>query len=107
MGRLEGNEYSRLNQLIKGDNKRPTTITNATVRNMSPLSIRIEDETIDTPYEGLIVNDDLLTHTRRMRVAGGAWQSYEVESPLKVGDRVIVAITNDDQLVYVIAKAAL
>lgn len=113
MTRLEGSGYSRLAQMFGPSKRQPITITTADIKTFSEddsgydISIRVDGDSIDTPTEAITVIDELLTHTRRMRVVGGTWQSYEIESPLKVGDRVIVAIENDGQLIYVLAKAAL
>jgi len=86
---LEGSGASRLLQLFSGDNTHHTTITTAVIRTPLPnLSVRIDGETIDTPSQGIIYADG-------------------VKDKLTVNTRVIVAIANDGQLVYILDKAVI
>lgn len=90
MTRLEGNGFSRLTGAIFGDKRQPTDISLATVTTLPPnISIRIDGESIDTPSIGIVMAERL------------------TQSPLSVGNRVIVAIANDGQLVYVLDKAVI
>lgn len=107
MPRFEGDAYSRLVQMLRGDNILPTTLTNATVTQVNPLAIRVFGDNDDTPLIGLIVTESLAERTVNLRLQGtGEYQTYDVESPLKVGDRVIIVLADDGQLVYVIDKMA-
>lgn len=124
MTQLEGDGYTRLAQLMRG-NKTPLSITQATVTTEPPdLSVRVDGDNFDTPSEGLVVADELLTHTRTIDFKGGTISGnvngfhgpgnltsltitdgeLTVKSPLKVGDKVIVAVADDGQLIYVLAK---
>lgn len=103
---LEGSGAARLFQLL-GSKTEPTTITLATVVSPSPISVRVDGDTIDTPSEGIIVAENLTNHSRTMRIVGGTYQQYEIQSNLKTGDRVIVAIANNGQLIYVLDKAVI
>lgn len=103
---LEGDAYTRILNMI-GDGTESTTLTLATVVSPSPISVRVDGDSVDTPSQGIIVAEHLTQHKRTMRVAGGSFQEYEIQSNLNAGDRVIVAISNDGQLIYVIDKAVI
>lgn len=120
---LEGSGASRLLQLFGGDKTHPTTITTAVIRTPLPdISIRIDGEPIDTPSQGIIVAEHLTEHTRTVSISGGTVSgnvseggtlnsltvgnaTMTIKTNLKAGDRVIVAIANDGQLVYILDKA--
>lgn len=103
----EGNGARRLLQLLRGDDSQATTLTTGVIKSPLPdISVRIDGETIDTPAQGIIVAEHLAQHTRQWRLSGGgSYQEYEVKSNLNVNDRVIVAIANDGQLVFILDKA--
>ena len=105
MTQLEGSGAMRLLRLFR-ETTQPTTLSLATVTSPPPsLSIRIDGDSFDTPMQGLVVAEHLTQHKRTMRVNDSTYQQYEIQSNLNVGDRVIVAIANDGQLVYVLDKA--
>ena len=85
---LEGNGATRLLKLF-GNRGASTTITLATVVNPSPISVRVDGDSIDTPAEGIIVAESA------------------DKAGLSADDRVIVVIGNDGQLVYVLDKAVI
>lgn len=127
MEQLEGSGARRLLTLFGGDKTQPTTITMATVRSPLPeISVRVDGESIDTPAQGIIVAEYLTEHKRTISFSadvGGNVDGYHgpgnlrnlqiakkemtIHSDLKVGDRVIVAIANDGQLIYVLDKAVI
>ncbi|MGY3188813.1 hypothetical protein [Lysinibacillus sp. TE18511] len=88
MTQLEGSGASRLLQMFGGDKTQPTTITTAIIQSVSPILVRVDGDSIDTPEQGIIMADSVV-------------------AKLQVGVRVIVAITNDGQLVYVLDKAVI
>lgn len=88
MTQLEGSGAARLLQLLAGDKTQPTTITTAVIQSITPLLVRVDGDSIDTPEQGIIIADTAL-------------------SKLENGLRVIVAIANDGQLVYVLDKAVI
>lgn len=102
---LEGSGASRLLQLFRRDGE-PTTITLATVVNPSPISVRVDGDSIDTPSEGIIVAEHLTEHRRSITFKGEDTELV-LKSALKKDDRVIVAIANNGQLIYVIDKAVI
>lgn len=116
---LEGSGAQRLLKLL-GTKTEPTTITLATVVSPSPISIRVDGDSIDTPKEGIIVAEHLMEHKRTVSYKGGTVNVSETasslsivdgeltfKSALKKDDRVIVAIANNGQLIYVIDKAVI
>lgn len=128
MTQLEGSGASRLLQMFGGDKTQPTTITNATIQSVSPISVRVDGDSIDTPEQGIIVAEHLTEHTRTVSFTGGTvsgqvqdtysgggdLKSLDIvdgeltfKCDLKQGDKVIVAIVNDGQLVYVLDKAVI
>lgn len=104
---LEGNGAQRLIKLFGGGSTQPLTFTLATIVKPSPITVRIDGDTEDTPSVGIIVAEHLTDHKRTMHIVGGAYQEYEIQSNLDVGDRVIAVIANDGQLVYVLDKAVI
>lgn len=128
MTQLEGSGAARLLQLFGGDGTQPTTITNAIIQSVSPISVRVDGESIDTPEQGIIVAEHLTEHKRTISYTGGTvsgqvqdtytgggdLKTLEIvdgeltfKCDLKIGDKVIVAIANDGQLVYVLDKAVI
>lgn len=86
---LEGTGGSRLLQAVRthgNGTEQPTTIKLATVVRTSPITLRIDGDSIDTPSQCIVMTE---TYANKR----------------KQGDRVIVAIANDGQLIYVIDKA--
>lgn len=103
---LEGSGAARLLKMF-GNNDEPTTITLATVVSPSPtISVRVDGDSIDTPSEGIIVAEQLTEHKRLITYKGEDGE-MTLKSALKKGDRVIVAIANNGQLIYVIDKAVI
>lgn len=102
---LEGSGAARLLKIF-GNNDEPTTITLATVVSPSPISVRVDGDSIDTPSEGIIVAEQLTEHKRLIAYKGEDGE-MTLKPALKKGDRVIVAIANNGQLIYVIDKAVI
>lgn len=102
---LEGSGAARLLKMF-GNNDEPTTITLATVVSQSPISVRVDGDSIDTPSEGIIVAEQLTEHKRLITYKDEDGE-MTLKSALKKGDRVIVAIANNGQLIYVIDKAVI
>lgn len=120
MTQLEGSGAARLLKLFGGDGTQPTTITNATIQTVSPISVRVDGDSVDTPEQGIIVAEHLMEHTRTISFTGGTVTvggglttldivdgELTFKCDLKEGDKVIVAIVNDGQLVYVLDKAVI
>lgn len=126
MTQLEGSGASRLLGLFR-DSTKPVSITLATVKTLPPeISVRVDGDSVDTPHEGIIVAEHLIEHGRTITfnddVAGGVdgyhgrgtlrnlqitRKQLTIHCDLKVDDRVIVAIADDGQLVYVLDKAVI
>ena len=124
MTQLEGSGASRLLQMFKSDTT-PVTLTLATITALPPeISVRVDGDSIDTPHEGIIVAEHLTEHKRTITFSNDATGNVDgfhgpgnlrdlqitqkemtVHCDLKEGDRVIVAIADDGQLVYVLDKA--
>lgn len=102
---LEGSGAARLLKIF-GNNDEPTTITLATVVSPSPISVRVDGDSIDTPSEGIIVAEQLTEHKRLITYKGEDGE-MTLKLALKKDDRVIVAIANNGQLIYVIDKAVI
>ena len=103
----EGNGASRLNQLIVGDTSKISSLVMGVITSPLPnISVRLDGESIDTPTQGIVVAEHLADHKREWRLSGsGSYQTYEIKSNLKAGDRVICNVANDGQLVYILDKA--
>lgn len=126
MTQLEGSGASRLLSLFRPGTK-PVSITLATVKTLPPeISVRVDGDSVDTPHEGIIVAEHLTEHKRTITFDGdvtghvdgfhgpGTLRNLQISSKqmtvhcdLKVDDRVIVAIADDGQLVYVLDKAVM
>jgi hypothetical protein len=124
--RFEGDGAARLIQLIRhhGYNK-DVDIELATVTAAPPnIKIKLDNTKLELGKGDLIVAESLLDHERVYSVEGGTvngsvsdggtLQSLTVtngkltiQSPLKVGDRVIVASIKDGQLYVVLDKAVM
>lgn len=124
MTQMEGSWASRLDQLFTS-NTTPLTLTLATITAIPPeISVRVDGDSIDTPHEGIIVAEHLTEHKRTITFSDDATghvdgfhgpgalrdlritqKEMTVHCDLKEGDRVIVAIADDGQLVYVFDKA--
>lgn len=124
MTQLEGSGASRLLQIFKSGTT-PVAITQATITALPPeLSVRVDGDSVDTPHEGIVVAEHLMEHKRTITFSGDVSGSVDgfhgpgtlrnlqitqkemtVHCDLKVNDRVIVAIADDGQLVYVLDKA--
>lgn len=99
---------SQIYELFAGNKTQATTLTLATVITPPPsISVRVDGESMDTPTQGIILAEHLADHTREFSVAGGEFQVYQIKSPLQVNNRVIVAISNDGQDVFVLDKAVI
>ena len=128
MTQLEGSGASRLLQMFGGDKTQPTTITTAIIQSVSPLSVRVDGDSIDIPEQGIIVAEHLTEHTRTISFTGGTVSGQvqdtytgggdlktldiidgelTLKTNLEVGNKVIVAVANDGQLVYVLDKAVI
>ena len=126
MTQLEGSGASRLDQLFTSDTT-PVTLTLATITAIPPeISVRVDGDSADTPHEGIIVAEHLTEHKRTVTFSNdvgghvdgfhgaGALRNLQITQKemtihcdLKAGDRVIVAIADDGQLVYVLDKAVI
>lgn len=128
MTQLEGSGASRLIQMFGRDKSQPTTITTAIIQSVSPISVRVDGDSVDTPEQGIIVAEHLTEHKRTISYTGGTvsgqvqdtysgggdLKSLDIvdgeltfKTNLEVGNKVIVAVANDGQLVYVLDKAVI
>ena len=102
MTQLEGSGASRLLQLFTNKDT-PITLSLATVKSLPPeLSVLVDGDSEVTPYEGIIIAEHLTDHTREISGA-----EVTIKSNLKLDSRVICAIANDGQMVYVLDKAVI
>jgi ribosome-associated translation inhibitor RaiA len=107
--RLEGSGAARLIQLIRqhGYNV-DVNIEMATVTSAPPdLKIKVDNMKVELDRDDIIVAQSLTKHKRQVKIDGGATVELEYQDELKVGDRVIVASANNDQLYFVIDKAVI
>ena len=128
MAQLEGKGLRQLYELMRGDTTQPTTLTTGVIKSPLPeISLRIDGETIDTPSQGIVVAEHLTEHKRIMSFTGGTISgnvsvpnsagtltsltttdvNVTIKSNLNVDDKVIVAVANDGQLVYILDKAVI
>lgn len=127
--KLEGNGAQRLLQLFGSTGaETPLKFMLATIVTPPPsISIRIDGDTDDTPSEGIVVAEYLTEHKRTISYTSGTVSGnvdgyhgpgnltslsiidgdLTIHCDLKAGDRVIVAIADDGQLVYVLDKAVI
>ena len=108
MTQLEGSGASRLLGLFRPDTK-PVSITLATVKTLPPeISVRVDGDTVDTPHEGIIVAEHITEHKRTITFDSDVIRrQMTTYCDLQIEDRVIVAIADDGQLVYVLDKAVM
>lgn len=124
---MEGNGALRLLQLFKNGQTSGSIVTLATITKLEPIAIRIDGDPIDTPEQAIVIAEDLKEHKRVVTIKGGNVSGdvsgfhgpgtltsltnidaeMTIKSPLKVNDRVIVAISSDGQLVYILSKAVI
>jgi Protein of unknown function (DUF2577). len=105
--RLEGDGAARLIQLMRqhGYNK-DVDFELATVTSAPPnLRIQIDNMKVELDRDDLVVAQYLTKHKRQVKINGGTTVELEFQDELKVGDRVIVASTRNDQLYIVLDKA--
>lgn len=104
---MEGSGISRLTELFEGNNgASPLDIRTATIKSLPPNpAVQVDGDSVDTPSEGIIIAEHLTEHKRTVTLAGEGGRELTFNCDLKVGDRVIVAVANDGQLIYVIDKA--
>lgn len=127
MTQLEGNGGQRLLKLLGVTGAAtPLYFTLGKVASISPISVRLDGETIDTPSEGIVVAEGLTEHKRTISISDdvggyvdgyhgdGALKNIKIErkvltihAGLKVGDTVICGVGNDGQLVYILDKAVI
>lgn len=102
----EGGTYPQLMQLFAsvGYNE-GVRIENAEVMREAPdLAIRIHGDPFDLDGEDIVVADHLLEHTRTMSINGGEDVEVTIRSPLEIGDLVVVAVSECQQMNYVMYK---
>jgi hypothetical protein len=107
--RLEGDGAARLIQLMRrhGYNK-DVDFELATVTSPPPdLKIKVDNVNIELDRDDLIVAQYLTKHKRQVRINGGTTVELEYQDELKVGDRVIVASADNDQIYFVLDKAVM
>lgn len=126
MTQLEGNGYSLIAQLLtQGKSTIPTTLTTATVETPPPgMSVKVDGDSFVTPAEGVIVSEHLTDHKRTISYKGGKVSGnvdgyhgpgnltsleitrgeLTIHTDVKKGDKVIVGVANDGQLIYVFDK---
>ncbi|WP_248928974.1 DUF2577 family protein [Paenibacillus hamazuiensis] len=106
MAQLEGNGITKLTQVIKhvGYNDFDR-IELATVTSLTPTLIRVDNMKIDLDAFDLVFAKHLTDRTLTVVNPDGTKTAMLVESPLQVGDRVIVASMNGGQT-YVVLDIA-
>lgn len=102
----EGGTYERMIRLFaEAGYNEGVSIMNAEVTREAPdIAIRIHGDPFDLEGDDIIVADHLLEHTRTMSINGGEDVEVTVRSPLKVGDLVVVAVSECQLLNYVMYK---
>ena len=102
----EGNTYSKMVRMFAsaGYNEGITISYAAVTRTAPDLAIRIHHDTFDLDGNDLIVPDFLLEHTRKMSINGGVDVDVTIRSPLEIGDTVVVAVSECQQMNYVLYR---
>lgn len=68
------------------------------------ITIKIDNVPIEFDASDLVVAEHLTEHTRMVTIGGGTLTTMTVESPLSVGDRVIVVSTNNGQTYIILDR---
>jgi len=113
---IEGSNISKLMQVIKkiGFNEFDR-LELATVASPPPaLRIRIDHNTLELDASDVVVAEHLTEHARTVTLSSGSDPSSSIlvekglltiQSPLKAGDRVIIASANGGQTYVILDKA--
>lgn len=123
MSRLEGNGAARMLQLMRryGHNTDVDVEIGKVVALLPSIKIQLNSVNLMLEDNDMIIADHLLSHKRTVSISGGAVvgnvnpsgnltsfaltdATMSINSPLKVGDEVILLSANDGQLYYVMDK---
>lgn len=128
---MEGSGATRLWSLFGKDSEQieATSVSLATVTALPPeMAVQVDGDSTETPSEGIVIAEHLTEHTRTVSFTGGTisgnvrdtytgggdLKSLEIingaltlHCDLKIGDKVIVAVANDGQVVYILDKAVM
>lgn len=127
---MEGSGASRLYSIFGKDTEQieAVTIGLATVTALPPeIAVQVDGDSTETPSEGIVIAEHLTEHTRTVSFTGGTisgnvdgfhgpgnLRTLEITKgeltlhcDLKIGDKVIVAVANDGQVVYILDKAVM
>jgi Protein of unknown function (DUF2577) len=105
--RLEGSSTSQLYQLIRriGYNRDVEFIIGTVTAVPPDIKVRLDGvDAFELDRDDLIVAQDLTTHTRSATI-NGSTETITLHSPLKAGDRVIIACMDDEMRFIVLDKA--
>lgn len=127
---MEGSGATRLWSLFGKDSEQieATSVSLATVTALPPeMAVQVDGDSVETPSEGVVIAEHLTEHRRTVSFTGGtisgnvdgyhgpgSLRTLEITKgeltlhcDLKIGDKVIVAVSNDGQVVYVFDKAVM
>lgn len=127
---MEGSGATRLWSLFGKDTEQieAVTIGLAKVTALPPeIAVQVDGDSTETPSEGIVIAEHLVEHTRTVSFTGGTisgnvdgfhgpgtLRTLEITKgeltlhcDLKIGDKVIVAVANDGQVVYILDKAVM
>lgn len=106
---LQGTGISRLVQVMREvgrndfDRFELATVTAA----LPAITIKVDNMALTLDASDLVIAEHLTQHTRNVTINGGTLSVMVVNSPLQVGDRVIVVSMNGGQSYVVLDKAVI
>jgi hypothetical protein len=106
---LQGTGISRLVQAIReiGRNEYDR-FELATITAIIPsITLKVDNMAFSLDASDLVIAEHLTQHTRQVTINGGTLSEMVVNSPLEVGDRVIVVSMNGGQSYVVLDKAVI
>ncbi len=77
----------------------------ATITSITPTRVKVDNMKIELDAFDLIFAEQLTTHKRKVTLGGDTKTEMTIDSPLEVGDRVIVVSTNGGQTYVVLDRA--
>ena len=104
--RLEGSGFSKLVQAIRraGYNRDTDVILGTILAPPPSIVIRPDGIGFDLDADDVVIAEHLTQHERTMRLKSGTTsETYVIDSPLSVGDRVFIVVKDNE--FYVIEKA--
>ena len=109
MDTLQGTGISRMIQAMRevGRNDFDRFELATVMAALPAITLKVDNCPIIFDASDLVIAEQLTQHSRQVTINGGSVAEMVVQSPLEVGDRVIVVSMNNGQSYVVIDKAVI